>query len=120
MSVFCPKCGKRTYDEYKCDHCQYGIKPKKLIKANKEITSINKNTILVTAVVVIAISVAYLAINKLTEDTPQEQALKALYGTTDQKEIKKINDKMIKDSTEELKKMELKKAQMFKDMLPNK
>ncbi len=26
MSVFCPKCQKRTYNEYICDYCQYEIK----------------------------------------------------------------------------------------------
>lgn len=26
MAVFCPKCGKKTYNEYNCDHCQHEIK----------------------------------------------------------------------------------------------
>ncbi len=61
----------------------------------QEIKKINKNNILIVAVVIIAIGVTYLAINKLTEDTPQEKLLNAMYGTTNQEEIKKINKDML-------------------------
>ena len=92
MSVFCPKCGKRTYDEYTCDHCQYEIKQKDYAQkknqiTNKETITLNKNTILVIAVVVIAISVAYLGINKYKEKQAENKALEMLFGTSDPDEI---------------------------------
>jgi hypothetical protein len=95
MSVFCPKCGKRTYDEYKCDYCQHEIKPKKIIKSNKEITIINKNTVLVIAVVAIAISVAYLGISKYRENKAVDEFAKMFLGTSDPEEIKAMTKKSI-------------------------
>ncbi len=102
MAVFCPKCGKRTYNEYSCDHCKHEIKSKNYEK--KKGIQINNNTIITVSIVVIAIAVSFLAINKLTEDTPEEKVLKAFYGTTDQEEIKKINHKMLQDSQKEYEK----------------
>lgn len=95
MSVFCPKCEKRTYNEYNCDYCNHEIKKSDI---KKETININYNQIITIAVVVIAISVSYLAFNKITEDTPQEKALKVLYGTTDKEKIKKINNDIVKES----------------------
>ena len=102
MSVFCPKCGKRTYNEYSCDHCQYEIKPNNYEKTKS--IQINNNKIITISIVIIAVAVSYLAINKMTEDTPEEKALKALYGTTDPKEIKEINKKMLQDSQKDYEK----------------
>ncbi len=95
MSVFCPNCGKRTYDEYKCDHCQHEIKPKKLIKSNNEIIAINKNTVLVIAVVVIAISVAYLGITKYRENQAVNELVEMFLGTSDPEELKQMTKKSI-------------------------
>ena len=118
MSVFCPKCGKRTYDEYSCDHCQYEIKPKSYTK--KVPLNINNNKIITVSIVIIAIAVSFLAINKLTEDTPEESALKAMYGTTDQKEIKKINDDIVKQGEKAMMEAGKKQINMFENMLHNK
>ncbi len=95
MSVFCPKCGKRTYNEYSCDHCQYEIKTNNQLKSKKEIITINKNTILVIAVVVIAISVAYLGISKYRENQAVDEFAEMLVGTSDPEEIKKMTKKSI-------------------------
>ena len=81
MSVFCPKCGKRTYNEYNCDYCQHEIKAKNYTK--KEALNINNNKVITVSIVVIAIAVSFLAINKLTEDTPEETALKARWKSYD-------------------------------------
>jgi len=103
MSVFCPKCGKRTYDEYTCDHCQYEIKQKDYAQkknqiTNKETITLNKHTILVIAVVVIAISVAYLGINKYKEKQAENKALEMLFGTSDPDEIIDRTKKNIQDA----------------------
>jgi len=29
MSIFCPKCGKKTFNEFNCDFCDYEIKKNK-------------------------------------------------------------------------------------------
>lgn len=97
MSVFCPKCGKRTYNEYNCDHCQHEIKPKNYVKTKKETITINKNTILVISVVVIAISVAYLGINKYRENQAAEELTEILLGTSDPEEIKQMTKKSIEE-----------------------
>lgn len=97
MSVFCPKCGKKTYNEYKCDYCQYEIKPNKFTKSNKEIIMLNKNTVLVVAVVVIAISVAYLGISKYRENKVVDEFTEMLVGTSDPDEIKEMTKKSIKE-----------------------
>ena len=95
MSVFCPKCGKRTYNEYSCDHCQHEIKLKNYIKSKKETITLNKNTILVIAVVVIAISVAYLGISKYRENQAVDEFAEMLVGTSDPEEIKEMTKKSI-------------------------
>lgn len=118
MSVFCPKCGERTYNEYSCDHCQYEIKPNNYEK--KKSIQINNNTIITVSIVVIAIAVSFLAINKLTEDTPEEKALKALYGTTDMREIKKINADIVKQGEQAMIEAGDKQVNMFENMLQNK
>ncbi len=118
MSVFCPKCGKRTYNEYSCDYCQYQIKPKTYEK--KKSIQIHNNQIITISIVIIAIGVTFLAINKLTEDTPQEKALKALYGTTDPKEIKKINTNIVKSGEKAMIEANEKQIKMLENMLQNK
>ncbi len=118
MSVFCPKCGKRTYNEYNCDYCQHEIKPKNYTK--KEALNINNNKVITVSIVVIAIAVSFLAINKFTEDTPEEKALKAMYGTTDQKKIKKINDDIVKQGEKAMIEAGNKQIKMFENMLQNK
>ncbi len=118
MSVFCPKCGKRTYNEYSCDHCQYDIKPNNNEKQKS--IHINNNTIITVSIVVIALAVSFLAINKLTEDTPEEKALKALYGTTDMKEIKKINADIVKQGEKAMIEANKKQVNLFENMLKNK
>jgi len=118
MSVFCPKCGKRTYNEYRCDYCQHEIKVKSY--TNKKSLNINNNKIITVSIVVIAIAVSFLAINKLTEDTPEETVLKAMYGNTDQKEIKKINDNIVKQGEKAIIEAGEKQINMFENMLQNK
>ena len=118
MSVFCPKCGKRTYNECECDYYQHEIKAKNY--TNKKSLNINSNKIITVSITVIAIAVSFLAINKLTEDTPEETVFKAMYGTTDQKEIKKINDDIVKQGEKAMTEAGKKQINMFENMLQNK
>ena len=113
MSVFCPKCGKKTYDEYSCDHCQYEIKP------NNYAPKKNNNKIITISIILIAIAVSYLAINKFTEDTPQEKLLQSLYGTTDHKEIKNINDEIVKEADKAIVEEGKKEIELFNNILGN-
>ena len=59
MSVFCPKCQKRTYNEYVCDHCQYEIKKDySIAKAHRTFSlkrEFSKNPLLVLIAVGITI-----------------------------------------------------------------
>ena len=106
MSMWCPKCNKINYSKYKCDFCGYDMgdvskghkipkyKKRSIIDTEyeeKKTITVNKNIILVVSAVVTAISLSYLAINKFTEDTPQEKLLKSLYGKSDIKEIERLN-----------------------------
>ena len=126
MSVFCPKCGMKTFNEYTCDHCQHTIKEEKVLKKNwqppkpniyilqkqKNNTIIfNKNTLLIVAISIIAISLAYLAYTKYEE----RKWLEEFAGTTDPKEFKKNlkkqierNEKLAEELAEEFTKKQLK------------
>ena len=123
MSVFCPKCGKITYDEYSCDHCQHEIKPKNYTKLKKETITINKNTILVVAIVVIAISVSYLGINKYRENQAVEELTEMFLGTSDPEELKEMTKQSIKEikhtlsnpPTFKIPKIKIKESQYEKD-----
>ena len=118
MSVFCPKCEKKTYNEYSCDYCQYEIKPNNY--THKKDINIHNNKIITISIVIIAIAVSYLAINKLTEDTPQEKTLKALYGTSNPKKIKNINNEIIKESEKTIEEAGRKQIDLFNNILGNK
>ena len=127
MSVFCPKCQNITYDEYTCDKCQHIIKekskhnyqPKKRNKLSsykgnqqdKVTIKLNKNIILITAVVVIAISVSYLAINKYRENQAMNEWSEMFFGTSDPDELKEMikkqniqNKRMIENSKKQFEK----------------
>ena len=93
MSVFCPKCGKKTYDEYTCDHCRYTIKEKDyqqqekklIIKEVREI-SIEK-ILLIIAAFIAAIGIAYIAYTKYEEKRLNDKALEMFIGTSDPDKI---------------------------------
>ena len=51
MAVFCPKCGKRTFNEYKCDFCQNEIKKMDY----KELDNLTNNTLNKNKIITIAI-----------------------------------------------------------------
>ena len=124
MYKICPNCNKITYDEYICDFCNYEIKKDKTYNfkpnSKNKISGYTQNNRLITiAIVVIAISVSYLAISKFTEDTPQEKLLKSLYGTADEKEIENINEEIVKESEKAFIKAGEEEIKMFKNFLDN-
>ncbi len=84
MSVFCPKCGKRTYNEFKCDYCQYQIQKSYIDEdLNRTVFKFSNNIILIIATIFIAISVSYIAFSKYRERTEMEQAFKYITGSDD-------------------------------------
>ena len=97
MSVFCPECGKRTYDEYKCDHCEYQIKPS-ISKNTKKVIGIDpyKNKLLIAAVVMIALSSAYIAYSKYKERKMIDDSMEIMFGTSDMKEVANRQKQMYK------------------------
>ena len=114
MSVFCPKCGKRTYNEYSCDYCQYEIKKEKVLKSNykpaqtrihinRSNNKMNKNSILIIGMfLIITASLAYIAYDKYRERSENEKAFKYITGHDNvddylKSDKTKINSKFTKD-----------------------
>lgn len=112
MSMWCPKCQNITYNKNKCDKCDHviedtskrykvpknkGIRIVNMKKENKETITLNKNTILTAGIVVIAISVAYLAINKYRENKLTEEYMVMMFGSSDPQEIKENINKSMKE-----------------------
>ena len=118
MSVFCPKCGKQTYNEYTCDFCREKIKEEKIIKENwqppkpkfrkisnkEKTTNMNNNTLLTAAIFIIAISLGYLAYSKYQEREMTSKFMKNYLGSDDPDEIIQIQKNMIKDLNKEINK----------------
>ena len=131
MSYWCEKCNRLNYGDDKCDFCGHTKKdslknwdipkPKqaRILKSKEKKTNmkLNNNKIITIAIVIIAIAVSYLAINKLTEDTPQEKALKTIYGTSDPKEIKNINNEIIKESEKAIEEAGKKQIELYNNIL---
>ena len=110
MSVFCPKCQKRTYNEYICDHCQYEIKPNLLKgKDNKTFSMKSEskrnpvNVITALAVSILAIVGIYFAYNKYQENRLMDKILVKSFGTDDYDEIIDNQEKMIKKQLKTMK-----------------
>jgi len=97
MSVFCPKCGKKTFNEYNCDHCGYTIKKRPNINkkwdTKEESIKINKNTLIYTAIIIITLSLAYLAYTKYQERKAIESAVYYITGVEDPNEYLRMNSK---------------------------
>lgn len=114
MSVFCPKCQKRTYNEYICDLCQYEIKKKPMINPldqysqnsrsfniRKELESNPLNVIIAIAVSIIAIIGIYFAYNKYQENRQVKRLMVKTFGTDDMDEIIDNQDKMMKKASQD-------------------
>jgi ribosomal protein L37E len=122
MSVFCPKCGKQTYNEYICDHCDHQIKKEKIIHPNWKptkttISSIDKNkkiSINTIIGIIIAIAIGYIAYTKYEERRMMEKFI----GTTDPEELHEQYIKQIKSlekiTNEEIRKMNQKNKETLK------
>jgi len=107
MSVFCPKCQSKTYNEWKCDICQYQIKEEAKIKRQQ--IKFNFNPIIVIPLIIISIGISYLAYDKYQE----RKLVRKFIGTNDPDEMIKNLNKMTNKSNEMLKKqMEMSKKQM--------
>lgn len=104
MSVFCPKCHKQTYNEYICDYCKYEIKKKSYTKKSNRNFSLNRNTIIVTLLLLISsISLSYIAYNKYRERSETEKAFKYFTGYNNvddylNSDKTKVNSKFKKDT----------------------
>ena len=101
MSVFCPKCQSKTYNEWKCDICQYQIKEE--IKTKRSKIKFNFNPIIVIPLIIISIGILYLAYDKYQE----RKLIRKFIGTNDPdkmienfkkmtSEMKEITEKQIK------------------------
>lgn len=113
MSVFCPKCQKRTYNEYVCDHCQYEIKKKPMINPldqysgnsfniSKELERNPLNVVIAIAVSIIAIIGIYFAYNKYQENRQVEKLMVKTFGTDDIDEIIDNQEKMMQKASKDL------------------
>ena len=91
MSVFCPKCGKQTYNEYTCDHCQTAIKENNLPKQRKKIKI--QNPLLTISLMIMTIAISYIAYNKYEEKQLEKKALKYITGTENPEELFELNSK---------------------------
>ena len=91
MSVFCPKCGKQTYNEYICDHCQTAIKKNNLPKQRKKIKI--QNPLLTISLIILTIAISYIAYNKYEEKQLEKKALKYITGTENPEELFELNSK---------------------------
>lgn len=146
MSYWCEKCTRLNYGDEKCDFCghikknntkTWEIPKTKKVKissykdnrVNKKI-SLNKNTILIAGIVVIAISVSYLAFQKYSEKREMEKALQYMTGydnvdeymkASSKEKLKRIDkSKMMKDTDIILKESFKKQTEIFNKMLDNK
>lgn len=116
MSVFCPKCQKRTYNEYVYDHCQYEIKKKPMINPldqysqnsrssfniAKELERNPLNVIIAIAVSIIAIIGICFAYNKYQENRQMDKIMVKAFGTDDMDEIIDNQEKKMKEASENL------------------
>jgi len=120
MSMWCEKCQRINYRKDKCDFCGHGMKsttksyvlpiqnktrilntPKHF---DKETFTLPKNTIFITAVVIIAISISYLAIQKYQENRTNDKYMEMVFGTSDPDEIKERVEQSYKGLTASMKK----------------
>ena len=111
MSMWCEKCQRINYRKDKCDFCGHVMqstqksyelpiqnKTRILNTPNhfeKESITLRKNTLLIMAIVVIAIAISYLAIDKYQENRTNDKYMEMVFGTSDPDEIKES----IKQST---------------------
>ena len=128
MSVFCPKCSKRTYDEYICDLCSYEIKKDTISHKNSKSIHIsnsikNKNWIIMMVMLaIITVSLSYIAYNKFRERSENEKAFKYVTGYDNvddylKSDRKKTNSQFIKDAEKEMQNASESKIKLFNDML---
>lgn len=113
MSWWCEKCQVLNYGKDKCMECGHphieNIRSYPVPKGNsariinyhqyedEKTITLNKNTVIMVAVVIIAISMAYLAISEYKENRANEKAMELLFGTSDMDEIMEKNKEILKN-----------------------
>ena len=129
MSVFCPKCQKRTYNEYVCDHCQYEIKKDYSVPKTKRAFSIKREFSKNPLLVVIAIGITilslvgiYFAYDKYRERSETEKAFEYITGYDNvddylESDKTKINSKFTKDVEKQMIKAFDTQEKQFENML---
>ncbi len=88
MSVFCPACSKKTYNEERCDFCHYQIKTtsresSRVFSSCKGVLSNPFHIGAFVAIFIIAASLSYLAISHYQEKRAGEKLMEAFIGTSD-------------------------------------
>lgn len=139
-SIWCPKCQTNKHRDIKCPKCgfieednskSYKVpksKPVRLITGKKEIKTdytkyhnnfqeMTKNPILIGAVLVIAISVGYLAFSKYQENRTYDKMMKAFVGTSDPDEILENMNKQLKQAEQNLDKAMYESAKQQKELV---
>ncbi len=125
MAVFCPKCNKKTYDEFTCDFCRYEIKKDKVYdqiiqqnkKRNKRYSNENKSNplliVIAGAVVIIALVGVYFAYEKYQEKQAYNKMLEMTLGTSDTDELVKMYGNGIKDMEKYMDKLTKQQKEMM-------
>ena len=95
MSVFCPKCGKKTFNEYTCDYCQNKIKEEKIIKKNwKPAKTIKiKNPLIIIPLIIITTIMILFTYNTYKKKELYNKMFKEVYGANSPEEFIEMNDK---------------------------
>jgi len=116
MSMWCEKCQHINYRKDKCDFCGHVMasttksyklpiqNKTRILKISKNLEkktiTLHKNTIFMVAVVIIAISILYLAIQKHQENRTNDKYMEMMFGTSDPDEIKERVEQSYKGLTE--------------------
>ncbi len=139
-SIWCPKCQTNKHRDIKCPKCGFieedntktykvpKSKPVRLLTGNKEINSeskilnknfseMTKNPILVGAILIIALSVGYLAFSKYQENRTYDKWMKAFVGTSDPDEVLENMNKQLKQAEKNLDKAMLESAKQQKQLV---
>lgn len=124
MSVFCPKCSKKTYNEERCDFCHYQIKPSSKPQSSRVLLFGGEknnplNTVGIIAIIIIAIALGYLAISHYQEKRSEEKLMEAFVGTSDPDEMIEHYKKSMKNINKSLEKSQRELEEKMRGALGN-
>ncbi len=139
-SIWCPKCQTNKHRDAKCPKCgfieednskTYEVpknKPVRILNGNKKMKTdfgkykmnfieLGKNPILVGAVLVIALSVGYLAFAKYQENKKYDKWMKAMVGTSDPDKALEVWKKQLEQAEKNMDKVMLESAKQQKELV---